>query len=80
MSGLALVGRRGAYPQRWGMNQARSMYAEGVKLSASDMLQVWRCTPAGELLGYDSARTRKLTDKIVEAQVVRLWHSTPIKP
>jgi hypothetical protein len=61
---FALIGRKGAYPARYTANQARAMYAEGVRLAASDLLQVWRTLPNGDLLTYDSERTRKLSDKI----------------
>ena len=68
MSLYALVGRRGAYTQRWHPKRARDMYAEGVRLSLQgDLLQVWRALD-GDLLGYDSERTRKLTDKVVAAR------------
>jgi hypothetical protein len=68
---LALTGRRGSHAERWTMKQAKAMYARGVTLSATDVLQVWQTMDNGELLRYDSKRTRTLTDKIVEARKVQ---------
>jgi hypothetical protein len=65
---FALVGRRGAYPARYTAKQARAMYAEGVRLSASDLLQVWHALPNGDLLQYDGERTRRLSDRVVNAR------------
>lgn len=63
----ALVGRRGAYTARYTAKRAKDMYAEGVRLSNTDILQVWETLDNGDLFRYDGARTRKLTDKIARS-------------
>lgn len=64
----ALTDRRGDIGGRWTAGQAKQMYAAGVKHAAlnGEIMQVWVCLLNGEMLRYDGARTRKLTDKIVE--------------
>jgi hypothetical protein len=63
----AITDRSGDIGGRWLASQARKMYAAGVKHAAltKELVQVWRAAPNGDLLAYDSARTRKLSDHIV---------------
>ena len=64
----AILDNKGDIGGRWTAKQARQMYLAGIKHWAliKAPLQVWRAMPNGDLLGYDGARTRKLSDKIVE--------------
>lgn len=64
----AILDNKGCIGGRWTAKQARQMYLAGVKHWAliKVPLQVWEAMPNGDLLRYDAARTRKLSDKIVE--------------
>ena len=73
MSALyAILDRGGDIGGRWTAKQARQMYAAGVKHNAltKELVQVWRARENGDLLGYDSDRTRKLSDHIVAYRAV----------
>lgn len=66
---LALIGLNGAYASRYLMQNAKFLYKDGVRLSATDVLQVWVTSASGDLLAYDAARTQLLTDKIASARI-----------
>lgn len=64
-----LVGRRGAYASTYPPNKVALLYADGVSCAnLGDILQVWSAMANGDLLGYDAARTRRLTDKILASR------------
>lgn len=66
---FALVGRRGDYGLRYVLSDISKLYAKGVYLAnAGDMLRVHRVAIDGTISSYDSARTQRLTDKIVASR------------
>lgn len=81
MKFFSLVDGRGnvflsAYPQ----SHMRMVYIRGVVEAIDNgqrYLSIWQCTERGDLLRYDSGRTRTLTDKIVAARVARGGHANP---
>ena len=66
---FALVGRNGDDGGRYLPSQRKQMKVAAWRMhQAGDMVQVWLAAQNGDLMKYDGAATRQVTDYIVKAR------------